>query len=69
MRGITMESIERKLGFDPVEELTTPYDPSNEDPYKIDDATPSKWAVLDNEEKEWLFVKLTELGVFPKVTV
>lgn len=59
---ITMEYIKDKLGFDPVEYLSTPE--PHVDSYAVDDSTPSVFSVLNYDEKEWLLERLITLGVF-----
>ena len=48
---ITYESIKNKLGFDP---LNPPKRNVDEDPFLVDDHTPSPYSVLKDEESHWL---------------
>ncbi len=48
---ITLESIKKKLGFDP---LNPPERKDDRDPFLIDDHTPSPYSVLTDEESHWL---------------
>ncbi len=50
--GITLESIGKKLGFDPL----NPPEPES-DGWSINDNRPSLWASLTEEEKVFLFEK------------
>ena len=47
---ITLESITEKMGCDPF----NPIRPVHEDPYYIDDATPSPYSILTDEELNFL---------------
>lgn len=54
---ITMDSIKKKLGFDPM----NPPKNESDDTWVVDDATPSVWAPLNKEEL--LFVLENCMGV------
>lgn len=55
---ITLNSIQNKLGFDP---LNPPE--RKIDDWEIDDATPSIWSPLTEEEKLFLFEKMTGIRI------
>ena len=57
---ITRESVAEKLGFDP---MNPP--PYKGDGWSIDDNTPSIWAPLTEEEREFVFEMLTGMK-FPQ---
>lgn len=54
-KEITLEGIAQKLGFDPMN--PPKYEPK--DPFLVDDATPSIWAPLNEEELAFLYEKKT----------
>jgi hypothetical protein len=52
--SISRESIEKKLGFDPL------YPPEFAgDPFEVDDVSPSIWAPLNTEELAFVYELLT----------
>ena len=54
--AITLQSIEKKLGFDPLNPPPIEF----EDDWTVDDHTPSRWAPLSEEEH--LFLIEIEFG-------
>ena len=54
--SITLQSIEKKLGFDPL----NPPEIKFEDDWTVDDRTPSRWSPLTQEEH--LFLIEIEFG-------
>ena len=59
MAEITLESLEKKLGFDP---LNPPY--PEVDPWAINDNRPSLWAPLTEEELAFLIRVTTGIDVY-----